>query len=98
MALRALLPEGSFRADAGTDVVVDILFFRKRKEGEPQRDVAWLDLDEIRSPSDDEGAVRINRWFARHPGMVLGTHAHTPVPSARPIRAGLTPTKISTQP
>jgi adenine-specific DNA methylase len=27
------LPEGSFRADAGTDVVVDILFFRKRKAG-----------------------------------------------------------------
>jgi adenine-specific DNA methylase len=74
------LPEGSFRADAGTDVVVDILFFRKRKEGEPQRDVAWLDLDEIRPPSEDEGAVRINRWFARHPGMVLGTHAHTSGP------------------
>ncbi|RYE71481.1 MAG: class I SAM-dependent methyltransferase, partial [Hyphomicrobiales bacterium] len=25
------LPEGSFRADAGTDVVVDVLFFRRRK-------------------------------------------------------------------
>ena len=38
------LPEGSFRADAGTDVVVDILFFRKRKPGEPQGDASWLDL------------------------------------------------------
>jgi adenine-specific DNA methylase len=25
------LPKGSFRADAGTDVVVDILFFQKRR-------------------------------------------------------------------
>ena len=37
MAIR--LPEGSFRADAGTDVVVDILFFRKRRDGEAQGDV-----------------------------------------------------------
>ena len=46
------LPEGSFRADAGTDVVVDILFFRKRKQGEPEGDVTWLDLDEVR-PRDE---------------------------------------------
>ncbi len=30
------LPEGSFRADAGTDVVVDILFFRKRGTTRPR--------------------------------------------------------------
>ena len=29
------LPEGSFRTDAGTDVVVDILFFRKRLDASP---------------------------------------------------------------
>lgn len=32
------LPEGSFRRDAGTDTVVDILFFRKRKDGEAEGD------------------------------------------------------------
>lgn len=42
------LPERAFRAAAGTDVVVDILFFRKRKAGEPEGDVTWLDVDEIR--------------------------------------------------
>ncbi|WP_419914571.1 Eco57I restriction-modification methylase domain-containing protein [Hoeflea sp.] len=42
------LPEGSFRADAGTDVVVDILFFRKRKPGEPQDDSSWLNHDDGR--------------------------------------------------
>lgn len=34
------LPEGSFRQDAGTEVVVDILFFRKRKPDEVEGDVA----------------------------------------------------------
>lgn len=47
------LPEGSFRRDAGTDVVVDILFFRKRKAGEPEGDQLWLDVDEIRPATDD---------------------------------------------
>jgi adenine-specific DNA methylase len=71
------LPEGSFRRDAGTNVVVDILFFRKRKIGEPEGDQMWLDFDEIRPATQDEGAIRINRWFARHPDFVLGTHALT---------------------
>ncbi|RRH84086.1 lactate dehydrogenase, partial [Mesorhizobium tamadayense] len=69
------LPEGSFRTDAGTDVVVDILFFRKRKAGEPEGDLSWLDTDEVRQATQDEGAIRVNRWFARHPDFVLGTHA-----------------------
>jgi len=74
------LPEGSFRADAGTDVVVDILFFRKRNEDEAERDVSWLDLEEVRPASEDEGAIRVNRWFARHPDFVLGQHTLTAGP------------------
>ncbi len=69
------LPESSFRRDAGTDVVVDILFFRKRKAGEPEGEQTWLDVDEVRSATNDEGAIRVNRWFARHPDFVLGEHA-----------------------
>ncbi len=69
------LPEGSFRQDAGTDVVVDILFFRKRKAGESEGDQTWLDVDEVRPVTEDEGALRINRWFVRHPDLVLGDHA-----------------------
>ncbi|XFF02373.1 N-6 DNA methylase (plasmid) [Bradyrhizobium guangxiense] len=74
------LPEGSFRADAGTDVVVDILFFRRRKHGEPEGDLSWLELEEVRPATEDEGAVRVNRWFAHHPGLVLGAHALTSGP------------------
>ncbi|MGX9394069.1 helicase-related protein (plasmid) [Nitrobacteraceae bacterium UC4446_H13] len=69
------LPEGSFRASAGTDVVVDVLFFRKRKIGNTKGDLSWLDLDEVRPATDDEGAIRVNRWFSEHSDFVLGTHA-----------------------
>jgi N12 class adenine-specific DNA methylase/adenine-specific DNA methylase len=74
------LPEGSFRRDAGTDVVVDILFFRKRKIGEAEGDQSWLELEEIQPATADTGAIRVNRWLARHPDFVLGTHALTSGP------------------
>ncbi|MFC3721999.1 N-6 DNA methylase [Neoaquamicrobium sediminum] len=74
------LPQGSFRADAGTDVVVDILFFRKRKVAEPEGDLSWLDIEEVLPAAEDEGAIRVNSWFARHPDFVLGTHALTSGP------------------
>ena len=74
------LPEGSFRADAGTNVVVDILFFRKRKPGETQGDLDWLEGAEVRAATDDEGAIRVNRWFTGRPEFVLGEHALTSGP------------------
>lgn len=74
------LSEGSFRTEAGTDVVVDILFFRKRKVGEPEGDQSWLDLDEVRAADGEKAPIRVNRWFARRPDFVLGTHATTSGP------------------
>ncbi|WP_197327698.1 class I SAM-dependent methyltransferase, partial [Ralstonia solanacearum] len=50
------LPEGSFRADAGTDVGVDILFFRKRRDGDAPGADAWLDHAEIHPATEHEGA------------------------------------------
>jgi N12 class adenine-specific DNA methylase/adenine-specific DNA methylase len=73
------LPEGSFRADAGTHVVVDILFFRKRRAGESARNNSWLDLADA-SVVGEEASIRVNRWFADHPDMVLGRHATTSGP------------------
>lgn len=71
------LPGGSFRSDAGTDVVVDILFFRKRKPGETEGNLSWLETCEVGPATDDHGAIRVNSWFARHPQMVLGAHGLT---------------------
>lgn len=80
------LPAGSFRAEAGTEVVVDILFFRKRKIAEQAGDLTWVERDEVRPATEDEPAIRVNRWFARNPRMVLGDHSiargmHGPIES-----------------
>lgn len=41
------LPEGSMRATAGTDVVVDVLAFQKRAPGAARSGAAWTNLVEI---------------------------------------------------
>ena len=74
------LPEGSFRVAAGTNVVVDILFFQKRRSDDAEGDMSWLETDEVRPATGDEGPIRVNRWFAQHPHHVLGTHATTSGP------------------
>ncbi len=73
------LPEGSFRADAGTEVVVDILFFRKRRADELAGDSNWLDLADVKAAGEG-GSIRTNKWFVDHPEMVLGRHAITSGP------------------
>ena len=55
--------------------MVDLLFFRKRKPGDPLGDASWLDIEEIRAATSEEGAIRVNAHLARHPEWVLGTHA-----------------------
>ncbi|MFZ1427664.1 MAG: DEAD/DEAH box helicase family protein, partial [Geminicoccaceae bacterium] len=74
------LPEGSLRAAAGTDVVVDLLFLRKRLPGEAPCGPAWLDLAEAVPAADGESALRVNAYFLAHPAMVMGRHARTTGP------------------
>ena len=77
------LPEGSMRATAGTDVVVDLLVFQRRADGEPPAGAAWIDLADVVNAGDDadgadnaeEAVIRVNRYFAERPEMVLGEHA-----------------------
>ena len=64
------LPSDAFKRE-GTSVVTDIVFLRRRGAGEPAShvDPAWLDTE----PLPIEGApIPINRYFLRHPEMVLG--------------------------
>jgi N12 class adenine-specific DNA methylase len=64
------LPSDAFKRE-GTAVVTDILFVRKRAEGEPAHhaDPAWLGIGLL---SIDGAEVSINRYFLNHPEMVLG--------------------------
>ena len=62
------LPNNAFKANAGTEVTSDILFFRKRERPmvvEPD----WVHLGEIAD------GVPVNSYFAEHPEMVLGNMA-----------------------
>ena len=64
------LPSDAFKRE-GTAVVTDIIFLRKRALGEPARheEAEW----QRSMPFEIEGReVPINRYFARHPEMVLG--------------------------
>ncbi|MDY2761685.1 MAG: SNF2-related protein [Faecalimonas umbilicata] len=59
------LPNDTFKGNAGTEVVSDILFLQKRDrliDIEPD----WVQLD------TDENGIRMNSYFVQHPEMILG--------------------------
>lgn len=59
------LPDNTFKANAGTEVMSDILILQKRDrvmDIEPD----WVHLD------TDENGVTMNSYFVEHPEMVLG--------------------------
>ena len=59
------LPNNAFRANAGTDVVSDIIFLQKR-DRPADIEPAWVQLDKT------EDGFAINQYFVDHPEMVLG--------------------------
>jgi SAM-dependent methyltransferase len=63
------LPAGTFRAAAGTDVVTDVVFLRKRSPGQPRAGEAWLSL---RPVATVDGEVLVNEYFAERPEMIVG--------------------------
>ncbi len=65
------LPNNAFKANAGTDVVSDIIFLQKRDrpiEIEPD----WVHTGIWRNPGANADGFAINRYFIDHPEMVLG--------------------------
>src|SRR5690606_1632478 len=64
------LPSTAHRAAAGTDVVTDIVAFRRRAEGDaPRHAGSW----QTSSTIDVDGGVRpVNEWFATEPDLVVG--------------------------
>ncbi|MCR8945062.1 DEAD/DEAH box helicase family protein [Streptomyces sp. OUCMDZ-4982] len=63
------LPKGTFGETADTDVVADVLVFRRRAEGEEPGDLGWID-----APERELGGHRVgvNAYFTQHPDHVLG--------------------------
>ena len=67
------LPNNAFKANAGTEVSADILFFQKR-ESISMEEPEWVALGE------DNNGITINQFFITHPEMVLGTMAEVSGP------------------
>ena len=59
------LPNNAFRANAGTDVVSDIIFLQKR-DRPADIEPAWVQLGKT------EDGFAINQYFVDHPEMILG--------------------------
>ena len=59
------LPNNAFRANAGTDVVSDIIFLQKR-DRPADIEPAWVQLGKT------EDGFAVNSYFVEHPEMILG--------------------------
>ena len=59
------LPNTAFKANAGTEVSADILFFQKR-ESLTKEVPEWINLD------SDVNGIKVNQYFVQHPEMILG--------------------------
>ena len=59
------LPNDAFKANAGTEVVSDIIFLQKR-DRPADIEPAWV------QPGQTEDGFAINQYFADHPEMILG--------------------------
>ena len=59
------LPNDTFKATAGTEVVSDILFLQKRDR------MVNIEPDWVQLGTNDDG-ISMNRYFLDHPNMVLG--------------------------
>lgn len=68
------LPQTAFQANAGTEVVTDVIFLQKRGEGIPDNGVQWMNTAPVKA---GDQTTNVNEYFAAHPEMVLGEHALT---------------------
>lgn len=63
------LPTGSHRRASGTDVIEDVLIFRRREEGAPPADQSWVKSKKTELNGWD---IQVNPYWAAHPDRVLG--------------------------
>jgi predicted RNA methylase len=67
------LPQTAFKGNAGTEVVTDVLFLRKKVPGETfEQAQPWLRTEPVKV---GDQMVPVNEYFAAHPEMILGTPA-----------------------
>lgn len=82
------LPQTAFKANAGTEVVTDVLFLRKKVPGETfEGGQAWGGIVPVNGADgqplmistkegEPDAPAMVNEYFAAHPEMVLGEHSN----------------------
>lgn len=63
------LPSTAFEDNAGTSVVTDVIYLRKRAPGQAPGGQAWQSVKTI---DTKDGPAVVNEYFAANPDMVLG--------------------------
>lgn len=63
------LPTGAHRRAAGTEVVTDLLVFRRREPGTPPRDDTW---ESVTARRVDGETVHVNAYFDTRPENIIG--------------------------
>ncbi|PPH19550.1 helicase [Rathayibacter rathayi] len=63
------LPSGALRRSAGTEVVTDLLIFRRRLAGESRQDETW---EQVTARRSGEHLYKVNAYYDRFPEHVLG--------------------------
>jgi N12 class adenine-specific DNA methylase len=66
------LPGSTFGKTAGTEVVTDILFLKKRAKDTPPEGAKWMNVVEVPDPGGGD-PIPVNEYFAAHPEQILGT-------------------------
>ena len=78
------LPNSAHQRAAGTEVLTDVLLFRKRHEADAPRNEDWLrstvqEIPVLRGrTTDGTWGVHVNNYFLDHPEQVLGDFVVTP--------------------
>lgn len=82
------LPQTAFKQNAGTEVVTDVIFLRKKVKGETfEHAQPWMGLAQAKAADgsdltvsakegDPDQPALINEYFAAHPEMVLGHNSN----------------------
>ncbi len=70
------LPKTAFERNAGTEVVTDILFLRKRTEPRRGAESEWVGTSVLEN-NEGTGRASVNNYFLANPQMVLGRNAFT---------------------
>jgi N12 class adenine-specific DNA methylase len=70
----ARLPRNAFRANAGTEVITDVLILQKRRQSCREANNTWIETRNfvLRNDAGEELELKLNDYYLQHPDFMLG--------------------------